>query len=845
MTTTGLDSKDWQSLLNQTNDLVTSDYHQFPRVDRNIQQLQSYAGALRAKTNKFRTHNNQVAATRLLAQQGFDATRLNQEVSTLEIQPTIEDVFHADTSSVEEYLKQIEEATILVAIQEAQQETVASFEHFMEDCLARDWAASKKQLFGFLAPHSGVYTAPQRNSSTAGAAGFESASSGMRLPPKEQAYINVIQKANKAAAGGNLAFDLVSEFASACKAHEDKSHETAMSGCWSLLGDVLAEARTKAVQSKATGKFTEALLSGARKSLERGHAQHMRNMLLRHKLQAERGADPDQLREVQAFIQVKYGSKGPLDFQQPGGQDTSWIQVYFSMRNGWHDCARRAAERVADLSLSRAGGELGLKGLLDEWLRNGGKLSDRSSGLLARECERMLRDKAALKAQLRSPYMALVCALLSGDNRSVDALMATLASLSVPSVLSTIEDFMWCKLTFVGGSVSQVGTAFSTHSSLSGVSSYQLADLHADLNRWPATYYSKQGKEPLLYIMILLLSLQFQEALRFLWKDETTKMYRVDAVHMAIAMHQEELLGLSTATGGDAVMGSVDLGGMIQSYGQKFVHVDSGVALQYYMLASVVRGNSIAVKGQMLRELLTESRDFGTLLGGGGAAGSGTLAAYVPSVEERKQLFEAVAYECQVAGQVEEAVELYMAADRPRQALSILNQQLSSAMERGVEEAVSGMETSGAAEMVKRVMARGRDACTKLGGAGDAGSRREVEAFVQLNAIWEMLVSTRKGRHDLALQKLHELSFVPLERTRVESCARAAQLLHPAVQDRLQDILGAAAEMIGAQRPGSSRDKLCALRLELDALCLFANNISNRISQAVYQKLSEVVAAFS
>ena len=38
----------------------------------------------------------------------------------------------------------------------------------------------------------------------------------------------------------------------------------------------------------------------------------------------------------------------------------------------------------------------------------------------------------------------------------------------------------------------------------------------------------------------------------------------------------------------------VDLGGMIQSYGRKFVHADSGIALQYYMLASVVRGNSIA-----------------------------------------------------------------------------------------------------------------------------------------------------------------------------------------------------------------------------------------------------------
>jgi hypothetical protein len=53
---------------------------------------------------------------------------------------------------------------------------------------------------------------------------------------------------------------------------------------------------------------------------------------------------------------------------------------------------------------------------------------------------------------------------------------------------------------------------------------------------------------------------------------------------------------------------------------------------------------------QMLRELLTESRDYGTLLGGGSAAGGGggALAAYVSDPEECRRLFEAIAYECQV-----------------------------------------------------------------------------------------------------------------------------------------------------------------------------------------------------
>ncbi len=110
------------------------------------------------------------------------------------------------------------------------------------------------------------------------------------------------------------------------------------------------------------------------------------------------------------ITQVKYGGRGPLDFQQPGGHDTTWIQVcgevgikpgsqaqrwstflhvltpvrflavahpqvYLCHRNGWVDSARKAAERVQDISTR--GSDLGFKGLLDEWLRSGGKLGDR------------------------------------------------------------------------------------------------------------------------------------------------------------------------------------------------------------------------------------------------------------------------------------------------------------------------------------------------------------------------------------------------------------------------------------------------------------------------------------
>jgi len=52
------------------------------------------------------------------------------------------------------------------------------------------------------------------------------------------------------------------------------------------------------------------------------------------------------------------------------------------------------------------------------------------------------------------------------------------------------------------------------------------------------------------------------------------------------------------------------------------------------------------------------------------------------------------------------------------------------------------------AEAIKRVITRGNDACAKIGATADVGSRREVEAYGQLNAVLELLVSTRKGRYD-------------------------------------------------------------------------------------------------
>ena len=76
-----------------------------------------------------------------------------------------------------------------------------------------------------------------------------------------------------------------------------------------------------------------------------------------------------------------------------------------------------------------------------------------------------------------------------------------------------------------------------------GSDAYRLADLQAYVVRWPAEHYSGQGREPLLYAMVLLLTLQPRTAVAFLARHPSAGSFRVDAVHLAIALvhHQVRL----------------------------------------------------------------------------------------------------------------------------------------------------------------------------------------------------------------------------------------------------------------------------------------------------------------
>ncbi len=67
---------------------------------------------------------------------------------------------------------------------------------------------------------------------------------------------------------------------------------------------------------------------------------------------------------------MKFKDRGPLDFQQAGGQDTAWAQVYYALRCGHDELALRAAAKATDpaAAVRPLGGGGGLASLLEAWI---------------------------------------------------------------------------------------------------------------------------------------------------------------------------------------------------------------------------------------------------------------------------------------------------------------------------------------------------------------------------------------------------------------------------------------------------------------------------------------------
>ncbi|XP_050217014.1 nuclear pore complex protein NUP93A-like [Mercurialis annua] len=850
----------WTDLLHSSTKLLeqAAPSAQFPPLQRNLEQLEALSKKLKAKTLRTEAPSQSIAATRLLAREGINAEQLARDLKSFELKTVFEDVFPAEATSVEEYLQQVHEMAMVSAIQEAQKDNLRSFNDHMLKVLEEDWQKEKRD---FLQSLSRISTIPRTNAidtSTRGTRSGQIASVsssphvssgpvGMELVPlasmpivekKASLYAEIVKNMNYAREHG-LQFKPATAFKNA---YDSLGHETSggksvnMQKMWHLVQTLMGENST--FQRNLSRKMS--LVIGARRHLESGHEKYIIDTIQSHPSQAALGGAVGNLQRVRAFLRIRLRDYGVLDFdagdtrRQPP-VDTTWQQIYFCLRTGYYDEARNIA-----LS-SRASQQFAP--LLTEWINTGGMVPPEIAAAASEECEKMLRMNDRVGRAAYDKKKLLLYAIVSGSRRQIDRLLRDL-----PTLFNTIEDFLWFMLSavqdFDGGTSAVVLNEGSTP--------YNLEDLQGYLNKFEPSYYTKNGKDPLVYPYVLLLSIQLLKAVLHLSKEAAGEGNNIDAVHIAIVLADYGVL--SEIGGAGKKLGVMDayaeVASIIRQYGSSYLHHGNLlVALEYYaQAAAAVGGGEVSWTGRgnmdqqrqrslMLKQLLTELllRDGGIflLLGPRGAGEEGELVRFFDS-NARQQFLLAAARQCEEAGLYDKSIEIQKRVGAFSMALDTINKCLSEticALSRGRLDGES--RTAGFIHSGNEILET-----YKYYPEVSFQEREHVleqeTVLRQLEAILSVHKSARLGNYLDALREVAKLSFLPFDPRVPNATSDAFQNLSPHVQVCVPDLLKAALTCL--DNVTDSDGSLRAMRAKIAQF--LATNMSRNWPRDLYEKVA-------
>ncbi|KAF2321498.1 hypothetical protein GH714_000142 [Hevea brasiliensis] len=806
---------------------------------RNLDQLEALSKKLKAKTLRTEAPSQSIAATRLLAREGINAEQLARDLKSFELKTTFEDVFPAEATSVEEYLQQVHEMAMVSAIQEAQKDNLRSFNDYMMKVLEEDWQKEKRD---FLQSLSRISTLPRTNAVNTSTGAIRSgqiasvASSPQFCLNGTYAVILKCLSVKLAAiwAGPEPATAFKSAYESlGIEASSGKSVN--MQKIWHLVQTLMGENST--IHQNLSRKMS--LVIGARRHLEWGHEKYIMDTIQSHPAQAALGGAVGNLQRIRAFLRIRLRDYGVLDFdagdtrRQPP-VDTTWQQIYFCLRTGYYDEARNVA------LTSRASQQFA--SLLTEWINAGGMVPAEIAAVASEECEKMLRMVDRVGRAAYDKKKLLLYAIVSGSRRQIDRLLRDL-----PTLFNTIEDFLWFKLSAVRDFHGETSSVVLNEGSVP----YSLDDLQAYLNKFEPSYYTKNGKDPLVYPYVLLLSIQLLKAVLHLSKEVANEGYDIDAVHISIVLADHGVL--SEVAGAGQKLGVMDayaeISSIIRQYGSAYLrHGNLPVTLEYYaQAAAAVGGGELSWTGRgnvdqrrqrslMLKQLLTELllRDGGIylLLGPRGIGEEGELVRFLNDINVRQQFLLEAARQCQETGLYDKSIEIQKRIGAFSVALDTINKCLSEAICALSRSKLDGeSRTTGLIHSGNEILET-----YKYYPEVSLQEREHVleqeTVLRQLEAILSVHKLARLGHYLDALREVAKIPFLPLDPRVPDVTLDAFQNLSPHVQACVPDFLKVALTCL--DNVTDSDGSLRAMRAKIAQF--LANNMNRNWPRDLYEK---------
>uniref|UniRef100_A0A7I4E781 Nuclear pore protein n=1 Tax=Physcomitrium patens TaxID=3218 RepID=A0A7I4E781_PHYPA len=816
------DMRSWADLLHNSSQLLHSytPSAPLPPIQRSLEQLETLSRQLKARTSRYEAPNEAIAATRLLAREGISADQLTRDLKSFELKTSFEDVFPVEATSVEEYLQQVHEMAMVSAIQEAQRDNLRSFDSYMLKVLEDDWMKEKREFLNNLSrlpqapsnvgqsaitnaiqPYQGsTAITPRRLQDTP--RGQENVSAQQNVVSKKAAaYANVVMRLNEARER-SLPFKVATTMKSAYEStawETTTSKSVTLTKIWHLMQSILSED----IDMPSNVSKKACMVAGSRRHLEAGHEKYILDTIHNHPAQAALGGSTGNLQRVRAFLRVRLQDQGSVldfdasDLQRQPPLDTTWHQIYYCLRSGYYDEALLVAQQSR---LSRT-----FAPQLSEWISKGGSVSPNTAAAILEECERMARSGDRAGRGGYDKKKMLLYTIVCGNRQQADHLLR-----DMPSLFSTIEDFLWFRLALIGTSSE---SSSQGRPSADGSTSYTLEELQGYLTKFQPSHYTKNAADYGCF---------------------------------------------SEGNNGVKKLGSMDaaseVASIIRHYALAYVRQGNmPLALEYYaQAAATVGGGAVAWSGhgnsdqqrqhhlllkQLMSELLLRDGGIPLLLGGRGSGAEGSLRRFIPDPQSQRNLLMEAARQCQESGFHDKAVELLKRIGEFATALEIVNQCLSDTIAAMASGRGDGdTKSSGLIHAGNEIL----EGFKVVGGSSLPNSEQvaaQQTAFRQLESLLTFYRFTRSGRYSDALMELAKLNFLPLGTRTPESSAEALRYTSLHVQACVPDLLREALTCLDQVNDADGTVR----RLKSKIANFIANSLPRNLPQELYDRVAQIL----
>ncbi|KAI9315892.1 Nup93/Nic96-domain-containing protein [Dichotomocladium elegans] len=745
-------------------------------------------------TNNKANLNEQTNAHFFLARNGINSQDLAQELETVDTHRLFEANDSINDIDVEKCLQQAHERIIIDTIEECRHNACVDFEDCNERVMEINWNNVQRQILEEWDHHQDAGFLMRGDNSIFG--------NSMPEPLRRRIadYAGIVSRLNDARVQGN-AFPLVEEFSKLTKPSDSNRFQARdmATDAWELI-DILAEEGIRGSSEVFPAHIgalnaRRKLIGAAKRWLEKQFVQYIDYVLYKNAIQIPAGGGLSPAVCTRAFMRYTFRKNaGWTDPRFEIVNDTPiWTYVYLLIRSGHDNIALEYVEDNKDLFSTEP--------RFIQYFREYVESPEKRLRKATRDA--VLADYQQLEYGQRTvdPYKLIIYKIIG---------RCELSKKSNQDVIKSTEDYMWLQLTLVRE---------STDAEEFGYERYRLSDLQKMMTNIGPKRFDPDGNSPFNYFKVLLLTLQFERAIDYLYKNEKS---RIEAVHFAIALAYHGLLHIPEdplaptidllVSGQDGQV-KINFARLIYQYSRLFSTADPKDTLQYFYLLSLYSDQGwydtedmIMLCRQYVRELVLGSKEPLTILGTRSAEfkrNQGLLDQHkkLMGITSERSYVESillpVAEKYAQDGQLSDAIADYNLV------MDILNKQLGDALQQSCTSSDQALQQP----QVNNHLSDEYIVNLALSTLKNYENQQHIGALIEeskKNTVFILINLLRcrslyyAGAYEQALQLVRETNVIPFENKygQVKGAAKRFTSLDVAITKNIPDILLMVTDML-------------------------------------------------